>query len=392
MKKRVVITGMGVVCSGAKGKEEFTKACFQGESKIRECTVFDASKLLTSKFGQADIEEDGRFLHLLRESAEEMMADAGLAKYDLEKMGARCRLFLGSLLYSSDIYYQHSLNKSRKLEDDLLVHMNDYTAYVREITGVKGMASVSSAACASGTTAVGMAFDYIRQGICECAVAGGADALSVIAAYGFHALKSLSQGICNPYDENRDGINIGECGAFFMVESLEHAISRNAHIYCEIKGYALGNDAYHITSPQPNGEGAYQVMKKALEDGGLAPSELDYINGHGTGTRINDSMEVKAIERLLMDSGKKAAVSSTKGLIGHCMGAAGAVELASVILAMQKGKYIPMPGLQKPMEEARNLCLSSETFDLDIQYALSNNFAFAGNSASILIKKTEGGA
>lgn len=388
MNKRVVITGIGVVCGNAGNKDDFAKACFSGKSGIKNCTVFDTEGLLTPYFGQADeIEGPDRYYALLKKSAEEMMSDAGIDRAYLSSLGRTCRLFFGSLLYSSDAYYHHSLSRQKQETDDFLAHMNDYSSYAKEITGVKGTVSIASAACASGTTAVGMAFDYIRSGMCECAVAGGVDALSVIAAYGFHALKSLSGSKCNPYDTQRDGINIGECGTFFLLESQEHAMARGAHIYCEVAGYALGNDAYHITSPEPNGEGAYQTMMGALEDSGVGAEVLDYINGHGTGTPINDSMELKALDKLLSPTDKKVAVSSTKAMIGHCMGASGAVELASVILGMEYGKYLPMPALTEPLSASKNIVLSNQTFNLDTQYALSNSFAFGGNSASILVKK-----
>jgi 3-oxoacyl-[acyl-carrier-protein] synthase II len=269
--------------------------------------------------------------------------------------------------------------------------MNDFTNYAKEILGVKGASEIISASCASGTTAAGMALDYIRAGLCDCAVVGGVDSLSIVTAYGFNSLKSLSGGVCNPFDEERDGINIGECGALFLFESLEHAQKRNAKIYCEVAGYALGNDAYHITSPEPNGEGAYNTMKAALDDAGIKATDIDYINAHGTGTTINDSMETKAIEKLFANVGKNIAVSSTKSLIGHCMGASGAVELASIILSMQYKKYIPMPNLKKNILNAENIQVSNKTFDLNIDYAISNSFAFSGNSAALIVKSFKGG-
>lgn len=382
--ERVVITGMGVVCSNADNKTEFADACFSGRVGIKKCTAFDTNGLLTPYFGQADnIDDNNRFYSLMKRSAEEMLSDAAVDKEYISSLGSRCRMFFGTLLYSSDAYYSHSMSKLGDKNDPFLAHMNDFSGYAKEITGVKGTVTISSSACAAGTTAAGMALDYIRNGLCDCAVVGGVDALSVIAAYGFNALKSLSGGICSPYDVDRDGINIGECGAFFFFESLSSAKKRNAEIYCEAAGYATGNDAYHITSPEPNGEGAYHTMKAAIEDAQLTADNVDYINGHGTGTPINDSMEIKASERLM--GNKKVFLSSTKSLIGHCMGASGAIELTSVILSMQRGKYIPMPDLSDPIKSS--VKMYSEPRGLDIDCALSNSFAFAGNSASIVIKR-----
>ncbi len=388
--KRAVITGMGVICGNASDKEEFRRACTDGISGIRKCTAFSAEGLMTEYFGEnTKIKGDNRLYELIRISAAEMLDDAGIDSGYISSLGTNCRMFFGTLLSTADHYYKHSKAKADGKSDNFLASMNDYASYAKELFGVKGAISVSSAACASGTTAVGMAFDHIRNGICDLAVAGGADPLMIIAAYGFNALRSLSSGICDPYDESRDGINIGECGAFFTVESLEHALERNAKIYCEIIGYGLGNDAYHITSPDPSGSGAYMTMLSAVKDGGIFPEQIDYINGHGTGTPINDSMEVKAIDLLYENSDKKPAFSSTKALIGHCMGSSGAIELASVILSMNSGKYIPMPNLKNPINGEKSL--SSETYGINIDHALSNSFAFAGNSASLLIKKYTGG-
>jgi 3-oxoacyl-[acyl-carrier-protein] synthase II len=320
-----------------------------------------------------------------------MLQDAGMDKAYIAAQGGSCRLFFGTLLYSAGAYYKHSTAKRNNLEDEALAHMNDYVSFIKELTGVKGSAFVSSAACASGTTAAGMAFDYIKNGLCEMAVVGGADPLTIIAAYGFHALKSLSSSVCNPYDEHRDGINIGECGAFLMMESLEHALSRGANIYCEIAGYGTGNDAYHITSPEPDGSGACRVMEAALKEGNVPAEQVDYVNGHGTGTPINDRMEINAMNRLFADSGKKPGLSSTKALVGHCMGASGSIELVSTILSMTSGRKICMPNIKEPISDSGNADLFRQGGDADIRNAISNSFAFGGNSASILIKAYEGG-
>lgn len=388
--KKVVITGIGITAGNAVGKEAFYHACTEGISGIRKCTAFDTSGLMTEYFGQADISDENRLYTLTRLAAEEVLADSGYTPKLIADMGTRCRLFAGTLLSTADAGYKHSLNKKNGITDSgTLACMNDYISDMKKLFGIRGTVFISSAACASGTTAAGMAFDYIRNGLCDIAIMGGADPLTIVAAYGFNALKSLNCGVCNPYDELRDGINIGECSAFFMVESLEHALQSNAHIYCEIAGYGLGNDAYHATSPDPEGNGAYHTMLSAINDGGILPNEVDYINGHGTGTKINDEMEMKAMERLFADSSKKPAVSSTKALIGHCMGASGAAELASIILSMQNKKYIPMPKLNKPVSDT--FFMSDKTAEITIQYALSNSFAFAGNSASLLIKSYDGG-
>ncbi len=382
--KRVVITGIGAVSSNASSYRELVEACSRGASGIRTCTVFDAGELLTDQFGEVPgIEEDNRLYELIRRSCTEMMDSAGVDREYIEGKGRKCRMFYGTLLSTADTYLKHSKDMSEGKENLEMALMNEFADYAAELTGVRGVIDISSAACASGTTALGMAFDFIRNGICDMAVAGGADSLNALSGYGFHSLKSLTQSVCNPYDESHDGITIGECGAFFMVESLEHALSRNADIRCELVGYAIGNDAYHITSPEPNGIEAHHIMKSALEDAGIRPEDVDYINGHGTGTTINDTMEMRAVELLFGDA-KKPHVSSTKALIGHCMGASGAIELASVIGMMETGKPVIMPNLKAPLEGEKMFC-SPE--GIDIGYAISNSFGFAGNSAALVVKR-----
>ena len=389
---RVVVTAMGVVCGNADDKNEFAAACFEGKQGIKNCTAFNTNGLSTSFFGEIEnLDNDTRFFTILKKSAASMLNDAQICKDDIISWGNKCRMFFGTLIFSSHYFYRHSLAKKDGKADNFIAHMNDFSNYAKEILGVKGAAEIISSSCSSGTTAAGMAADYIRAGLCECAIVGGVDSLSIVTAYGFNSLKSLSGSICNPFDENRDGINIGECGAMFLFESLEHAKKRNAKIYCEVAGYATGNDAYHITSPEPNGEGAFNTMKAALDDAKISAADIDYINAHGTGTLINDSMETKAIEKLFGNIGKNISVSSTKSLIGHCMGASGAIELASIILSMKNKKYIPMPNLKKNIFTAENLKVSNKTFDLNIDYAISNSFAFSGNSAALVVKNFEGG-
>ena len=389
---KVVITGMGVVCGNAKNQNEFAASCFQGTQGIKNCTSFNTKGLSTPFFGEIEnLDGDNRFFSILKKSAESMMTDAQICRDDIISWGKKCRMFLGTLIFSSDYFYRHSLAKKDGKADNFIAHMNDFTTCAKKILGVKGAAEIISASCASGTTAAGMALDYMRAGLCDCAIVGGVDSLSIVTAYGFNSLKSLSGGICNPFDEDRDGINIGECGALFLFESLEHAQKRNAKIYCEVIGYAIKNDAYHITSPESNGEGAYRTMKAVLDDAQIKPTDIDYINAHGTGTIINDDMETNAVEKLFGKCGKNIGVSSTKSLVGHCMGASGAIELVSIILSMKNKKYIPMPNLKKNILNSANLKVSNKTFDLNIDCAISNSFAFSGNSAALVVKNFKGG-
>lgn len=363
---RVVITGAGALCG-----------------EIKPCTVFDAAGLSTDKFGQIDgLDRESRLYDIIRRTLGDMLSDAGLTASDISAYDADCRMFFGTLLARDNAYLEHSRSGA-----ETLAMMNEFAVYAAELAGVRGTVDISSASCAAGTTAIGMAFDFIRNGICTAAVAGGAEKLTQIAGYGFNCLKSLSKDVCNPYDVNRDGINIGEGGAFFMLGTLERAQARNAKIYCEILGFASGNDAYHATSPEPTGEEAYHLMLNALDDACVDAEKLDYINGHGTGTMLNDSMETNALKKLYDGVERKPFVSSTKALVGHCMGASGAVELASVLRSMQTGEPVVMPRLTEPLDSS-GMFFAPETIDMN--YAMSNSFGFAGNSASILLRKWVG--
>lgn len=363
---RVVITGMGAL-----------------SGEIKPCTVYDASGLLTDKFGEIDgLDGDNRLYDIIRRTIDDMLTDAGLTSADISAYGGDCRMFFGTLLARDNAFLEHS-----RTGDNTLAYMNEFAVYAATLAGMRGAIDISSASCAAGTTAIGMAFDFIRNGLCKCAVAGGAEELTAMGGYGFNSLKALSKDVCNPYDVKHDGINIGEGGAFFMLESLEHAQARNAKIYCEIIGSATGNDAYHPTSPEPTGEEAYHLMQNALDDAGLTAEKLDYINGHGTGTVLNDTMETNALKKLYDGAERKPFVSSTKALVGHCMGASGAVELASVLRSMQTGDPIVMPNLTEPLDGCD---LYNVPESIDIEYAMSNSFGFAGNSASIVIRKWVG--
>ena len=239
------------------------------------------------------------------------------------------------------------------------------------------------AACASGTTAIGIAYDQVQSDKADIVIAGGADPLTYFSCAGFHALKSLSNSVGKPFDKKRDGINIGEASAFFIVEELRHALERNAKIYGEILGYGINNDAYHVTSPSPDGCGATASINMAMAHTDIAVADIDYINAHGTGTHLNDEMEANVIKNMF--DGKDLNVSSTKSVTGHCMAAAGAVEFAVVLMAIKNGIVPSSANLADKMDECMDNVYNTKSFERPIKYALSNSFAFAGNTSSILV-------
>lgn len=390
-KNRIVVTGLGVINGLGNNASEFFKNAMDGKSGITPCTLFDASKLKTEYVGEIKqeipyvTESPGQMerIHYIMESAiSEMLYDSKLTPDDIQSMGDRVFLSFATSLASNGriISYIKDENKDTK-QPDWLVQIPGFVPWIKERCKIKGGCYTTMSACAAGSTSAGIAYDLMREGKADIVIVGGADPLTEFSCVGFHALKALSNSICKPFDKDRDGINIGEAGAFFVFETLDHALARNARIYGEVLGYGINNDAYHITSPDPEGKGAYASMCMAVEESGIRHEDIGLINAHGTGTILNDKMETKAIDRFLNGQGENTYVFSNKGMVGHCLAAAGAVELAATLLCIWNNQVMPSVNLVEPMEEFRTGKLKDER----VSYALSNSFAFAGNTASILV-------
>ena len=392
--RRALVTGLGCLTALGESPAEFAAACFAGELGFRKSSRFEGGDLKDKLWGEIPgLSSKERERELIRAALEGMMRDADVSPAYFARLEGRAALFIGSFLYSVDNGFQDGFRRyfgkepeERKLPEETAKPV-DFSTYARKLLGIKGTVWVASSSCASGTTAVGMALDYICQGFLDAAVVLGFDPLSTVNAYGFHALKSLSKGIASPYDEGRDGINIGECGAALLMESEQAAIGRKAKVYAEVRGFALSNDAYHITGPDPEGKGARRVMEAALKDAGLAPEEIDYVNGHGTGTIPNDAMETKAIAEVFSCRNRPLYLSSTKAVLGHTMGAAGVIELISTILSMKEGRYIPLPRLQSPIALPKHIIVEDKTREIEIRHAISNSFGFAGANAAVIVSR-----
>jgi 3-oxoacyl-[acyl-carrier-protein] synthase II len=371
---------MGLVSNNSQNSNDFGINCMKGHVGIKQCDFFDES-IKTKMFGATDILGFENRPELLMKRCVADFFNNGVDKKYIESFEDNCHLFFGSLYSTNDVEYKFVKNKDYLY----LAYKNSIYDLMKHELGIKGAIHIVNVACASSTTAIGMAFDYIKNGMCEISIAGGLDALSIITVNNFNVLKNVSKTVINPFDKHRNGMSIGEGGAIFLLESLDHAIKRHANILCEIVSYATNNEAYGLTSPNPNGDGIYNVMVKALKNADLMPKNIDYINAHGTGTMVNDSAEMNAIERLFGE--KPILVSSTKALIGHCMGGTGALEIASVIESMNRNQYLPMPNLTAPISE--KVIMKNKTFDCDIKYVIKNNFGFSGNNVSMVLKAGE---
>lgn len=386
-----VVTGLGVMAPNGRNAGEFFRNCQRKKTGVHipGIPLAGTEKLRTEYWGQIDevpgYQEEfaGNIVYrsraLAKRALEEALSDAGLSKEAIAALGDRAALVTAALSYDDYSVLEAVRGDVSYLEEETL------SFYLKRLCGVRGGCYNFSPACAAGTAAVGTAMELIRSGRCEVVLVCGVDALSKMVAYGFHSLKALSCGICHPLDQRRDGINIGEGCGVLVLEGREHARRRRAGVYAQCVSYAMGNEAFHITSPCLDGEGFYDSMYTALQKGDLSPDEVDYINLHGTGTLANDQAELAAVEQLYAGAGKRPYLSSLKALTGHCMGAAGALEAVLTVLCLKHQQYFPLCSADCPMEETRDY----QNQRYPIRYALSNSFAFAGNTASVVFARAD---
>lgn len=393
MNKRIVITGIGARSSNAKNYSDL----YDAVSKLREgqCEIdLYETNGLRSEIG-CQIKDkllyedqcDERTTSIAFEAIDDLYRDKEIKKLVSDNKFDVLFSFATSMSGNQNMMrYVEEENK----EEKFVYIVPDFINKISQRLGVEGPVYTTMSACAAGSAAAGVAIDEMRKGTTSIAIVGGTDALTLFSSVGFSSLKAIAEGKCMPFDVNRGGINLGEASAFLVFEELEHAKARNARIYAEVMGYSAKNEAYHITSPRPDGEGAYIVMKEALEDAGITlTNENIYVNAHGTGTSANDSMEIKAIEKLFHNN-PNIFVSSTKAMTGHCLGAAGSIELA--ISAMVLDKQI-LPGTLRTKETIATLdnikLPIGVTESHPVDYVITNSFAFAGNTACVILKKFE---
>ncbi|WOO38571.1 beta-ketoacyl-[acyl-carrier-protein] synthase family protein [Anaerocolumna sp. AGMB13020] len=383
-EKRVVVTGISVMAANGNNIDEFNENAVRGIGGIKKTTLFPTDKIRTDYFGQVNktyiyevqsLKDKSRLECMYEDLILQLLEDTSITPEIIGELNEKVGFSFATSVGVNDYVSGHvkgSIEKS-------ISKSNIYK--LPKKLKIKGPVFVNTSACAAGTTAIGTAYSLVNSGICDMVISGGIDPLTEFSSYGFHSLQNLSSTPCRPFDKDRDGITLGEGGALFVIESYESAQKRNAKIYCEVLGYGLGNDAYHATSPDPSGDGAYRVMTQALKQADVLPAKIDYINTHGTGTEINDSMEIKAIERLT----GKCHVNSIKSQVGHCLAAAGAVEFAATVLSINNSYVYPNINLSNPINSLEEVELPSELVYKNIHYALSNSFAFAGNAASIVV-------
>ena len=406
--RRVVVTGLGAVTPIGNNVDEFWKSITLGKIGFAPITKFDATDYkckLAAEVKDFNPEEymdkkAARRMELFCQyavaAAGEAIQDAGLdmEKEDAWRVGCSIGSGIGSL-QTMEREYGRLTEKGPSRVGPLFVPLmisNMAAGNVSIMYGLKGKSLNVVTACATGTNSIGEAFRTIQYGDADVMVAGGTEsAVTPMGIAGFTALTALSDSTdperCSiPFDKDRNGFVMGEGAGVVILEELEHAKKRGAHIYAEVLGYGCSSDAYHITSPAEDGAGAARAMQNALEDGGVKPEQLTYINAHGTGTHHNDLFETRAIKLAFGEHASKLRINSTKSMIGHLLGAAGAVEFITCVKEMEEGFIHKTAGLQET-EEDMNLNYCRESYREEVPFALSNSLGFGGHNASILIGK-----
>lgn len=410
MSRRVVVTGMGAVTPIGNSVPEFWKSVQEEKIGFGTITHFDASEYKSHI--AAEVKDfDGKnymdakaakrmelFCQYAVAATREAIADAELdmGQEDAYRVGTAIGSGIGSL-QAMEREHTKLMDKGPGRVNPMLVPMmisNMAAGNVAIQFGFKGKSINVVTACATGTNTIGEAFRSIQYGEADVMIAGGTESsVCPIGIAGFTALTALStesnpQKCSLPFDKNRSGFVMGEGAGIIVLEELEHAKKRGAKIYAEVVGYGCTSDAYHITSPAEDGQGAARAMIEAMRDAGVAPEEITYINAHGTATQLNDLFETRAIKLAFGVHAKNLKINSTKSMIGHLLGAAGAVEFVTCVKEMQEGYIHATVGYETPDEEL-DLDYCKEAVRMEVPYALSNSLGFGGHNASLLLKKYE---
>lgn len=411
--KRVVVTGIGAVTPIGNDAKVFWQSIKDGVNGIGYVTLFDASGMKTQIAGEIkdlDVTEFiekkearkmDRFTQFALIAAEEAVKNSGLdmENEDPWRVGCITGSGIGGITTFEE---QHSnyMNKGPRGVSPFFIPMmiaNMAPCQIAIKFNAKGVNENVVTACASSTNALGTAFRHIQYGDNDVIIAGGCEAtVSPTAFSGFCNMKAMStrnddpKHASRPFDADRDGFVLSEGAAFLILEELEHAKARGAHIICEMVGYGATDDAYHITSPIPGGEGGAKAMEMAIKDAGVEPKDITYINAHGTSTKYNDQFETEAIKKVFGDAAYKVAVSSTKSMTGHMLGAAGAVEAVVCAKAIEDG-YIPATINYETPDPLCDLdIVPNKGREQDVEYAMSNSLGFGGHNATVVFKKYRG--
>jgi 3-oxoacyl-[acyl-carrier-protein] synthase II len=409
-KRRVVVTGVGLITPLGVGNEPTWQGLIEGRSGIGLITKFDVSAYPCRIAGEVrgfhaedfiekkEIKKSDTFIHYAVAASQMAFDDSKLdmSQEDPDRVGVIIGSGIGGLPLIEETHTKLMERGPSRISPffipGLIVNLAGGHVSIR--FGAKGPSSAPATACATGAHAIGDAMKIIRYDEADVMFAGGTEAvISPLAVGGFSAMRALStrndepQRASRPWDLDRDGFVMGEGAGIVMLEEREHALARGAKIYCEITGYGMTSDAYHITSPSEDGDGMARVMGRALKDAGLQPSDIDYINAHGTSTNVGDKTETVAIKRLFGEQAYKVAISSTKSMTGHLLGAAGGIESAFAAKIVETGIIPPTINYETPDPECDLDYVPNVARQAEITHVLSNSFGFGGTNATLIFSK-----
>ena len=410
MSRRVVVTGVGLVSPVGIGTEDTWQTVRSGKSGIGPITAFDAAEFACRIAGEVkgfdpykyiekkEVKKMGRFIQFAIAASECALSSSGL-KVDAgneEMVG----VYIGSGIGGFDVIEREHRtlleHGPRRISPFFIpaTIINLASGYVSIRTGAKGPNSATATACTTSAHSIGDSFRIIQRGEADVMICGGAEAcISPMGIGGFAAMRALStrnaepERASRPWDKDRDGFVVGEGAGILVLEELENAKRRGARILAEMAGYGMSADAFHVTAPSENGDGAYRVMRNAIRDAGIEPARIDYINAHGTSTAMGDRIETIAIKRCFAEHARKVAVSSTKSMTGHLLGGAGGLEAGITVMAIRDQVAPPTTNYETPDPECDLDYVPNHARPMRIDYALSNSFGFGGTNGALIFKR-----
>jgi 3-oxoacyl-[acyl-carrier-protein] synthase II len=412
MRRRAVITGLGIIASNGIGKDAFWNALKEGKSGIKKITTFDASTYSTQIAGEVHNFEPTDFMSPKSARRMDRFAQFGVAasrmaigdaQLDInennnKKIGISIGSSLGALPHAETqhvIFLEKGLNRTDPLLA-LRLYPGEASSYMSIELGIKGPCYTLSTGCVSATDAIGYALTLIRNNAADVIITGGTEAPIAPLAFGaFCRLRAMSERngdptkACRPFDKNRDGFVMSEGSGVLVLEDLEHALKRDAHIYAELIGFGANSEAYHMTKPLENAEGTIETILIALQDAGIQPDEINYINAHGTSTQLNDKTETLAYKKVFGPHAYNIPISSTKSMTGHTLGGAGAVEAVASALILEHQFIHPTINYETPDPDCDLNYVPNKGINADVRVILSNSLGFGSRNAAIIIKKYE---
>ena len=413
MGRRVVVTGLGLICGLGNSTDEVWKGLLAGKSGVARITSFDPTAFACQIAAEVknfdplnyiekkEVKKMGRFIHVAIAAADEALKMSGLkiTPENDERVGVHIGSGIGGFDIIEREHWKLVQGGPGKISPFFIPSaiVNLASGHISIRYGARGPNSATATACSASAHAIGDSFKIIERGAAEMMICGGTEAtITPMGVGGFASMKALSTRnddpahASRPFDAQRDGFVVGEGSGILILESLEHAQKRNAPILAEIVGYGMSGDAYHITQPAENGDGAYRVMKAALKDAKLSPDDIGYVNAHGTSTPIGDVLETIAVKRVFGERAKKMPVSSTKSMTGHLLGGAGGLEAGISVLALRDQIVPPTINLETPDPQCDLDYVPNVARKAEVEYALSNSFGFGGTNAALIFKRWSG--